>query len=66
MKVERWGDALAIRLPAEIVDLLDLKEGDEVDIRLSGPDTFDIECRQGNERVLVRLRKAGPRHERHV
>ena len=66
MKVENWGDDLAIRLPAEIVELLDLKEGDEVDIRVSGPDTFDIERTRGAERMLVRLRKAGPRRERHV
>jgi len=66
MKVEKWGDDLAIRLPAEIVEALDLKEGDEVDIRVSGPDTFDIERTRGTERMLVRLRKAGPRRERHV
>ena len=47
MKVEKWGDDLAIRLPAEIVEILDLKEGDEVDIRVSGPDTFDIEKHGG-------------------
>jgi antitoxin MazE len=63
MKVETWGDDLAIRLPAEIVALLDLEEGDKVDIRVSGPDTFDIERTRGTERMAVRLRKAGPRRE---
>ena len=66
MKVETWGDDLAKRLPAEIVEFLDLKEGDEVDIRVSGPDTFDIERTRGSERMLVRLRKAGPQPERHI
>jgi antitoxin MazE len=60
MKVEKRGDDLAIQPPAEIVELLNLKEGDEVDIRVSGPDTFDIELTQGAERMLVRLRKGGP------
>jgi antitoxin MazE len=66
MKVEKWGDDLAIRLPTEIVERLDLKDGDEVDIRVSGPDTFDIERTRGTERMVVRLRKAGPQRERHV
>jgi antitoxin component of MazEF toxin-antitoxin module len=38
MKVERWGGALAIRLPAEVVELLTLEEADEVNNRVSGPD----------------------------
>jgi antitoxin MazE len=66
MKVEKWGDDIAIRLPPEIVERLDLKEGDEVDIRVSGPDTFDIERTRGTERMFVRLGKAGLRRERHV
>lgn len=30
MKVSKWGNSLAIRLPAELVAKLGLKEGDEV------------------------------------
>jgi antitoxin MazE len=66
MKVEKWGYDLAIRLSAEVVEVLGLKDGDEVDIRVTGTDTFDIERTQGTERMLVHLRKAGPRRERHV
>ena len=36
MKVARWGNSLAIRLPAVIVELLELKEGDEIEIRAAG------------------------------
>jgi antitoxin MazE len=32
MKVARWGNSLAVRLPRSHVDALGLKEGDEVDI----------------------------------
>ncbi len=31
MKVSKWGNSLAIRLPAELVEKLALKEGDEVE-----------------------------------
>ena len=30
MKVSKWGNSLAIRLPAEMVEKLGVKEGDEV------------------------------------
>ncbi len=30
MKVSKWGNSLAIRLPAELVEKLGLKEGDEL------------------------------------
>ena len=35
MQVSRWGDSLAVRLPATVVDALQLKEGDEVEIQCS-------------------------------
>jgi antitoxin MazE len=61
MKVEKWGDDLAIRLPAEVVEIMGLQEGDDIDIRVSGADTFEIERTQGTERRIVRLRS----HKRH-
>lgn len=30
MKVAKWGNSLAVRLPADMVDALGLKEGDEI------------------------------------
>lgn len=36
MRVSRWGDNLAVRLPADLVESLALKEGDEITIRISG------------------------------
>ena len=42
MKVEKWGDELAIRLSDEVVEFLRLEDGDEVNIRVSGADTFEI------------------------
>ena len=32
MQIARWGNSLAIRVPAKIVRALNLKEGDEVDL----------------------------------
>lgn len=31
MQVGRWGNSLAVRLPRELVDKFDIKEGDSID-----------------------------------
>ena len=36
MRVAKWGNSLAIRLPAAVVDALDLKEGDDIEMRIAG------------------------------
>lgn len=33
MQVARWGNSLAVRLPAELVRELGLREGDQIDLR---------------------------------
>ncbi len=32
MQIAKWGNSLAVRLPADLVRKLDLREGDQVDI----------------------------------
>lgn len=39
VKVVKWGNSLAIRFPKEIVDILQLKEGQQIDIRSADADT---------------------------
>jgi antitoxin MazE len=57
MKVAKWGNSLAIRLPAAVVDIMDLKEGDDIDVRVAGPGSLEIERSKGLEDMLARLRK---------
>jgi antitoxin MazE len=57
MKVAKWGNSLAIRLPAVVVEIMDLKEGDEIDVRVAGTGTVEIERTKGLEEMLARLRK---------
>jgi antitoxin MazE len=42
MRVSKWGNALAIRLPIAVVKALGLKEGDQVDVHVSGERAFVI------------------------
>ena len=36
MQVAKWGNSLAVRLPAAVVQALDLKEGEEVELHVVG------------------------------
>ena len=57
MRVSKWGNSLAIRLPAAVVETLDLKEGDEIEIVVAGARSFCVKRVAGPRDVLARLRK---------
>ncbi len=57
MRVSKWGNSLAVRLPDSIVKSLKLKSGDEVEIVLRGERVFELERDTSRERVLARLRE---------
>jgi antitoxin MazE len=42
MKVAKWGNSLAVRLPAAVVEALRLKEGDEIEIHIAGAREFGV------------------------
>jgi antitoxin MazE len=56
MKIAKWGNSLAIRLPATVVEVLELKEGDEVEMHVVGSRAFDIARDNSRERALERVR----------
>ena len=57
MQVSKWGNSLAVRLPAAIVEALGLKDGDEVEFRIKGGRTFEVAHSPERDRALARLRK---------
>ena len=57
MRVSKWGNSLAVRLPDTIVKALKLKSGDEVEIVLRGARVFQLERDTSRERALARLRE---------
>ncbi len=57
MQVAKWGNSLAVRLPASVVEALDLKPGDNVDIHVQGERVFAIAKAPGARELLARLRK---------
>jgi antitoxin MazE len=57
MQVSKWGNSLAIRLPSAVVEALELKEGDDIEIRVAGTGTFEVERKPSREQWLQRLRR---------
>ena len=56
MRVAKWGNSLAVRLPAAVVKALKLKTGDEIEIVLSGLRRFEVERDHSRQRARGRLR----------
>jgi antitoxin MazE len=57
MRVERWGDSLAVRLPTALVEALDLKEDDHVEIYAAGKQPLAADDAPAARELLKRLRK---------
>lgn len=61
MKVARWGNSLAVRLPQAVVDSLDLREGDEVDLIPSGERRFGVVHDRSTEDLFAKMEEiSGP------
>jgi antitoxin MazE len=57
MQVSKWGNSLAIRLPAAVVEALELKEGDDVEVQIADERTFAVGRDRSRQRAIARLRK---------
>jgi antitoxin MazE len=56
MQVAKWGNSLAVRLPAAVVEVLELREGDEIEIHVADAREFTVARKPGREDLLKRLR----------
>ena len=57
MQVSKWGNSLAIRLPASVVEALDLKEGDEIEISVTGKRYFRVRRPRTRQQAVDSLRR---------
>jgi len=57
MQISKWGNSLAVRLPVAVVEALDLKEGDDIEVVVADARTFGIRKSPGRRDLLARLRK---------
>jgi antitoxin MazE len=56
MRISKWGNSLAVRLPAAVVEALELKAGDEIEIHVADTRQIGIARKPGREELLRRLR----------
>ncbi len=56
MQISKWGNSLAVRLPAAVVEALKLREGDEIEIHVAGERELEIGKAPTVEELLKRLR----------
>jgi antitoxin MazE len=56
MRVAKWGNSLAVRLPDSVVKALKLKTGDEIEIVATGARRFEVGRDRSREQALERLR----------
>ncbi|MEO6238633.1 MAG: AbrB/MazE/SpoVT family DNA-binding domain-containing protein [Vicinamibacterales bacterium] len=57
MQVAKWGNSLAVRLPAAVVEALELKEGDQIEIRVASDREFEVSRDRSRQKALERLRR---------
>ena len=56
MRVFKWGNSLAIRLPAAVVEALALRAGDEIEVVVADRRLFEIRKKPGRDALVERLR----------
>ncbi len=57
MQVSKWGNSLAIRLPVAVVEALELKEGDEIEVTITGKRNLEVGRDRKREEILARIRE---------
>jgi antitoxin MazE len=54
MKVAKWGNSLAVRLPADVAEALDIKEGDDLRFTVEAGKLM-VETKLSREELIRRL-----------
>ena len=57
MQVSKWGNSLAIRLPAVVVEALKLEEGDDIEVVIADSRVLRVARKPDREALLARLRQ---------
>lgn len=56
MQIVKWQDSLAVALPADVIETLQLREGDEVDLEVTGERRLAVSPKMTREEALERIR----------
>nr|WP_295373407.1 AbrB/MazE/SpoVT family DNA-binding domain-containing protein [uncultured Sphingosinicella sp.] len=56
MRVAKWGNSLAVRIPKDVAEALGLKEGDEVELAPGEPGVIGLSRRLSRPELIQRIR----------
>lgn len=56
MQISKWGNSLAVRLPISVIDALELKAGDDIEVRVASDRVFEIARKPSVSEILIGLR----------
>lgn len=57
MQVAKWGNSLAVRLPAAVVQAFDLTDGVEIELHVVGERSLEVARTTPPQELLNRLRR---------
>lgn len=57
MRIAKWGNSLAVRLPAKLIDEMGLKEGDEIDVFFNSNSEIEVARSRRREEAMEAIRK---------
>lgn len=61
MKVAKWGNSLAVRLPASLVETQRIEEGDEIDLLPKGKGKFEVSPDERRRQAIEEMRRLSVR-----
>ena len=56
MQVSKWGNSLAIRIPASVTEALQLKEGDDIEVVVADTRMFAIRRQSSRDELLAQIK----------
>jgi len=57
MKFAKWGNSLAIRIPADVVEKLGISPNEEAQIKVTGENSFEITRDLRRQEAIEKMRK---------
>jgi antitoxin MazE len=57
IRVGKWGNSLAVRIPGSVVDELSLKEGDDVCLYIAGARTIQLEKKPDVDLLIATIKR---------
>jgi antitoxin MazE len=57
MKLAKWGNSLAVRIPAEVVAKLGIAPNEEVEIKVTGENSFEVRRDRRRQEAIEAIRK---------